>query len=323
VRALFFGTPQIAVPALEALVEIADVVGVVCQPDRPAGRGMKLRAPPVKLRAEQLGLEVLQPTKVRTADFAAWVAQRDATVALVIAYGRILPEAVLRAAERGCMNLHASLLPRLRGASPISWAIVRGETETGVSLMQMDAGMDSGPVYTRHRIAIDPEETAGELSERLGQLAAQVVRADLVAAVAGKLLAEPQDPSQASHAPPMRKDQGRIDWTQSAQAVHDHVRGMNPWPGAFAQLRGRAVKILRTRVHVGQPQGAEAGTVIIADTGGLFVATGSGVLQVQTLQFEGRKALGAREVIAGRSVRAGEVFEGPDPLSGGSNQTDG
>lgn len=184
-RAIFFGTPDIAVPSLEALREVAEVVAVVCQPDRPAGRGLELRAPPVKERALALGFEVVQPEKVKTPEFAAWVEARKADVALVIAYGRILPKAVLEGPRRGCMNLHASLLPRYRGAAPIQWAIVRGETETGVCLMQMDEGMDTGPVFTRRAIPIGRDETAGELGGRLGRLAAELVREDLPRAVAG------------------------------------------------------------------------------------------------------------------------------------------
>jgi methionyl-tRNA formyltransferase len=160
-RALFFGTPEIAVPALEALHQIAEVVGVVCQPDRPAGRGLALHAPPVKTRAVELGLEVAQPRKVRTPELATWVAERQADVAVVMAYGRILPPAVLAATAKGFVNLHASLLPRYRGAAPIQWALVCGETETGISLMQMDEGCDTGPVYSRHRIPITTDVTAG------------------------------------------------------------------------------------------------------------------------------------------------------------------
>ena len=162
-RALFFGTPDIAVPALDALCDVAEVVGVVCQPDRPAGRGMKLRAPPVKARALEHGLEVQQPTRIKKGDFPAWIESKQADVALVIAYGRILPARLLDAPRRGCMNLHASLLPKHRGAAPINWAIAGGETKTGISLMQMDEGCDTGPVFSRHAIPIGADETAGEL----------------------------------------------------------------------------------------------------------------------------------------------------------------
>src|SRR6185503_5571194 len=184
-RAIFFGTPEIAVPSLRALATVADVAAVVCQPDRPAGRGLKLHAPAVKLAAADLGIPVAQPTKIRTPDFLAWLAEQRADVAVVLAYGRILPAPVLTATARGCLNLHASILPRYRGAAPINWAIVRGETETGMSLMQMDEGLDTGPVFAVHRVPIGEDETAGELAVRLGALAADVVRADVPRVVRG------------------------------------------------------------------------------------------------------------------------------------------
>jgi methionyl-tRNA formyltransferase len=174
-RALFFGTPDIAVPSLRALATVADIVAVVCQPDRPAGRGLKLQAPAVKQAAVELGLPVMQPSKIRTPEFLAWITDRRADVALVLAYGRILPPTVLKAPVCGCLNLHASILPRYRGAAPINWAIVRGETETGMSLMQMDEGLDTGPVFTVRRVPIGENETAGELGVRLGALAADLV----------------------------------------------------------------------------------------------------------------------------------------------------
>jgi len=308
VRALFFGTPEIAVPALEALHEVAQVVCVVTQPDRPAGRGLDLKPPPVKTRALELGMQVLQPTKVRTPDFARWVASMQARVALVIAYGRILPQAVLDAPERGCMNLHASLLPKYRGASPITWAVVNGERETGISLMQMDAGMDTGPVYSMHSLPIGPEENAGEVAARLAMLAAQVVRSDLQRAIEGELAAVAQDADAATHAPILAKDHGRIDWQRPAQSIHDHVRGMQPWPGAFTRVRGKTLKVLRSRVRLGDRPACEPGTVLVADGGGIAVACGEGALELVRVQLEGRKALDSREFVSGRGLSAGEVL---------------
>lgn len=307
-RALFFGTPEIAVPALEALHEVAEIAAVVSQPDRPAGRGLALRPPPVKQRALELGLEVHQPTKVRTPDFAEWVASKQADVALVMAYGRILTQQVLEAPARGCMNLHASLLPQYRGASPITWAIVHGETETGISLMQMDAGLDTGPVYSMHRLTIQSEETAGELSERLSRLAAEVVRKDLAAAVERRLVAQPQDAGKATHAPILSREHGRMDWGRSARSLHDHVRGMQPWPGSWTRVHGKLMKVLRARVRSEEGQESVPGTVLVADAGGLVVACGAGALEVLQVQLEGRKAMGAREFVAGRGVRQGEVL---------------
>jgi len=181
-RAVFFGTPQVAVPALRALTQVAEVTAVVCQPDRPSGRGLKVSAPPIKEAALELGLSVHQPTKVRNGELAQWLRDQRADVALVMAYGRILPSEVLSAPRRGAMNLHASLLPGYRGAAPINWVIVNGEPQSGISLMQMDEGLDTGPVYARHVLGLTETETAGTLAERIATLAAHVVRADLAAA---------------------------------------------------------------------------------------------------------------------------------------------
>ncbi len=307
-RALFFGTPAIAVPSLEALHEVATVAGVVCQPDRPAGRGLVLTPPPVKVRALELGLPVVQPAKVRTPDFAAWVREADADVALVIAYGRILPPAVLAGPRRGCLNLHASILPKYRGAAPITWAVVRGETETGISLMAMDEGMDTGPVLTVHRIPIGPETTADELGVALGALAATVVRADLARAARGEIAASPQDHAAATTAPLLDKEHGRIRWADAAGAVHDHVRGMTSWPGAFTALQGKTLKVLESRVGSTEGEVAPPGTVVAAGKQGVEVACGAGTLRVLRAQAEGRKALGAAELVAGRTLAAGMVL---------------
>jgi methionyl-tRNA formyltransferase len=310
VRALFFGTPAIAVPSLEALHAVADVVGVVCQPDRPAGRGLELAPPPVKVRALELGLPVVQPAKVRTPEFAAWVRDAGADVALVIAYGRILPPAVLEAPRRGCLNLHASILPKYRGAAPITWAIVRGETETGISLMQMDEGMDTGPVFSIHTASIGPETTAGELNATLGALAADVVRADLARAVAGELVVEAQDHAGATMAPILEKEQGRIPWALPVRAVHDHVRGMTPWPGAFTTAQGKTLKVLESRVGEVEGIAGAPGAVVVAGKQGIEVACGAGTLRILRGQLEGRKPLGAAELVGGRAVVAGMALGG-------------
>ncbi len=309
-RALFFGTPAIAVPSLDALHGIAEVVAVVCQPDRPSGRGLEVKPPPVKARALELGLPVVQPAKIRTPDFAAWVRDAGADVALVIAYGRILPPAVLEAPRRGCLNLHASILPAYRGAAPITWAIVRGETETGVSLMAMDEGMDTGPVLSIHRVPIGAETTADELAITLGALAAAVVRADVARAVAGELAATPQDHAAATTAPLLDKQHGRIPWSLPARSVHDHVRGMTAWPGAFTTAAGKTLKVLESRVGTAGGEAGPPGTVVVANKLGIDVACGDGTLRILRAQVEGRKALGAAELAGGRAVTAGMVLGG-------------
>jgi methionyl-tRNA formyltransferase len=307
-RALFFGTPAIAVPSLDALASVAEIVGVVCQPDRPAGRGLALKAPPVKERALALGLPVHQPAKIRTPEFAAFVRDAQVDVALVIAYGRILPPAVLEAPRRGCVNLHASILPKYRGAAPITWCVVHGEAETGISLMQMDEGMDTGPVYAIHRLAIGAETTADELGVALGALAADVVRADLARVVNGEVPATPQDHAAATMAPMLEKDHGRIAWDRPAAAVHDHVRGMTSWPGAFTTAQGKTLKILESRVGAAEGSAGAPGTVVTAGKQGLEVACGAGTLRILRAQAEGRKPLGAAELVGGRTLTAGMLL---------------
>lgn len=307
-RAVFFGTPQIAVPALRALTEVAEVAAVVCQPDRPSGRGLKVTPPPVKEAATELGLDVHQPTKVRTGELATWLREKHADVALVMAYGRILPGDVLSAARRGAMNLHASLLPKYRGAAPINWAIIRGETETGVSLMQMDEGLDTGPVYSRHALPISATETGGSLTERIANLAAQVVRSDLAAAVEGRLQAEPQDEALATHAPLIEREHLRIDWARPALDIARLVRGMSPRPGAFTLVSDKTLRVLDARPEAGpMPPGAVPGTVSVLGKRAL-VATGAGTIELLVAQAEGKKALPALDLINGRVLIEGAVL---------------
>ncbi|MFT3770554.1 MAG: methionyl-tRNA formyltransferase [Minicystis sp.] len=309
-RALFFGTPAIAVPSLDALHGIAEIAGVVCQPDKPAGRGLELKPPPVKVRALELGLPVVQPAKVRTPEFAQWAREANADVALVIAYGRILPPAILEAPRRGCINLHASILPKYRGAAPITWAVVNGEAETGIALMQMDEGMDTGPVFTVHRTPIGPEMTADELAVALGKLAAEVVKADLARVVAGEIAVTPQDHAAATMAPMLEKEHGRIAWDRPARAVHDHVRGMTSWPGAFTTAQGKTLKVLEGRIGEETGTAGPPGTVVKAGKQGIEVACGAGTLRVLRAQAEGRKPLGAAELVGGRTIVAGMVLGG-------------
>jgi methionyl-tRNA formyltransferase len=308
-RAVFFGTPEIAVPALVALNEIATVSAVVCQPDRPAGRGLELKPPAVKQKALELGLPVEQPTKVRTAEFAAWLKDQSADVAVVMAYGRILPPAVLAAPRRGCLNLHASILPKYRGAAPITWAIVEGETITGVSLMQMDEGMDTGAVFVAREVAIGPDDTAGDLAVALAACAAEVVRRDIPGAVAGTITATPQDESRATHARLLEKTDGRVRWDQPAQRVHDHVRGMSPWPGAFTTAAGKTLKVLETRIAEGDA-GAPPGTVVVAKKDRIEVACAEGRVAVRRAQLEGKKPLRAADLTSGRVLVEGATLGG-------------
>jgi methionyl-tRNA formyltransferase len=304
-RTVFFGTPEIALPALRALAETSELVAVVCQPDRPAGRGLSLQAPAVKRVAESLGIEVHQPVRVKTGNLDAWLRERSPDVAVVLAYGRILPKAVLDAPRRGCMNLHASLLPRWRGAAPIEHAILAGDVETGISLMQMDEGLDTGPVYAMRRIPIGAEETAGELALRMAELAAVVVREDLPRAVSGELRAVPQHEG-ATHAPPIRAEDAGVDWSEPAPAIARRVRAMTPKPGAHTRVRDKLLRLHAVRPSP-DPAPGPPGSVSVQG-GAIRVATGQGSLEILRAQLEGRRALDARDLVNGRALVAGDVL---------------
>lgn len=308
-RAIFFGTPQLAVPSLEAVHAMADIALVVCQPDRPAGRGMRLRSPPVKVRALELGLEVMQPKRVKRPAFAESLRALGADVAVVVAYGRILPRAVLDSPRTGCVNVHASILPRWRGAGPIQWAIVHGDERTGVCLMQMDEGMDTGPVIACDETAIRTDETAGDLGQRLAQMGAALLTRELPRWVDGEVEPTPQDGAKATMAPLLTKDDGRLDWSASAKAVHDRVRGMSPWPGAFTTIAGGAI----LKVHRGKPApgAGDPGVVLGADADGVVIACGVGAFAITRLQLAGRKPLDAKSFLDGRAVEPGSRWGEP------------
>jgi methionyl-tRNA formyltransferase len=308
VRTVFFGTPEIAVPALRALARTTDLVGVVCQPDRPAGRGLELTEPAVKRAARELGIDVHQPVKVKTGNLDAWLKERNADVAVVLAYGRILPKAVLDAPRRGCMNLHASLLPAYRGAAPIQWAIIRGETETGIALMQMDEGLDTGPVYAERRIPIAPEDDAGSLTTKLGELAPVIIEEDLPRAVAGELPLVRQNESLATFAPPLSREDGLLNFVEPARDVVNRVRGLTPRPGAHTTIGGRAIKILGVRLAPEGGPAAAPGSVVRADKGGLWVAAGSGAVEILTAQLTGKKPATGRDLVNGRVLKLGDVL---------------
>lgn len=307
-RAIFFGTPEFAVPSLEALLDVADVPLVVTQPDRRSGRGMKQKAPPVKELALSRGLSVLQPTKVRDGVLASRIRDEQVDVAVVIAYGRILPRAVLEAPRLGCVNLHASLLPKWRGAAPIQWAATHGDPVTGVCLMQMDEGMDTGPVLARCEMPIGGDETAGELSVRLSAAASELLRDQLPRFLRGELTAVAQDHDQATMAPLLQKSDGLLSFDVSARAVHDRVRGMSPWPGAHTSLGGRRVKVHRTEITTEEGSHGAPGTVVVADKGGIGLACASGIVSLKELQLDGKRRVDAQAFLAGIPLEPGTLF---------------
>jgi methionyl-tRNA formyltransferase len=311
VRVVFMGSPEFAVPCLRALHTHHEVALVVSQPDKPAGRGGQLTAPAVKLAAQALGLPVIQPRSAKTGELRDALVGSGAELVVVVAYGKILPRAVLEALPRGCINVHTSLLPAYRGAAPVQWAVIHGERETGVSIMQLDEGMDTGPVFLERRVAIDPDETAGELLDRLAPIGAQALLDAIAAIAAGSAHAVAQGHAGASYAPMLVKADGAIDFGQPAAAVAARIRGVDPWPGAQAILRGQIVKLFRARPAPGPT--AAPGTVLAISAAGAQVACGDGAVVIRELQVAGRKRMAAAQFAAGRGIAVGDVLGRPEP----------
>jgi methionyl-tRNA formyltransferase len=310
-RSVFFGTPAFAVPSLLALHELTRVVGVVCQPDRRAGRGMKLREPPVKEAANALGVPVYQPVRVRDGELEAWLTELDVDVAVVAAYGRILPPHVLSAPKQGCVNLHASILPAYRGAAPIQWALMHGESETGISLMQMNEGLDTGAVYAVRRCTITTDMDSGRLTDELAALAADVVRNELMSVLDGRLVALPQDERLATYAPPITREHQVIDWSRASHEIVNQVRALAPVPGAFTLVGERRLKLLELGIG-STSDGRSPGLVLEAASGAVEVACGVGSVELRRVQAEGRTAQTGRDLLNGRFIQAGQRLGQPD-----------
>lgn len=300
------GTPEFAVPSLEALINAGhEVAAVVTQPDKPGGRGRKLTAPPVKEAALRHGIHVLQPPKIRTDEFLEELKLIAPELICVTAYGKILPGAVLDLPPHGCVNVHASLLPKYRGAAPVNWAIVRGEEVTGVTTMQMDEAMDTGDMLQRREAAIDDEDTGETLSAKLSVVGAELLTETIGLLVNGGLAPEKQDDSAATYAPILKKEDGFVDWRKPSREIRNLVRGMLPWPGAYTHLGGKLIKIYRADIAEGS---GNPGTVIESGGGVLRIACGEGALDLTELQIEGGKRLDVRAFLAGRKIEAGTVL---------------
>jgi methionyl-tRNA formyltransferase len=305
-KLVFMGTPQFAVQPLRALAATGhEIIGVVTRIDKPAGRGRVLASPPVKQAALEMGLAVFQPRRVREPEFIATLRELNPEVIVVAAYGQILPKEILVLPRFGCINVHASLLPLYRGAAPINWAIIRGETETGITIMQMDEGMDTGPVLMKESMPIDPGDTAGTLTERLSVLGAKLIAAALPQIEAGKLSPQAQDSSRATMAPLLKKEQGLIDWTLSADEIRNRIRGLSPWPGAYCFLDNKMVKIIESETR---PGSGEPGALFERDKNTLEAGTGRGLLRIVSIQPEGKKPMTAGEFLRGHRGIAGKKF---------------
>jgi len=289
-RVIFMGTPEFSVPVLEALHSAHEVVCVYCQPPRPAGRGKKDRPSPVQARAEDLGLPVRHPVSLKDPQAQAAFAALDAEVAVVVAYGLILPQAVLDAPRRGCLNIHASLLPRWRGAAPIHRAIMAGDAETGVAIMRMEAGLDTGPVLLEARTPIGAEETTAELHDRLSAMGAELIVEALARLDA--LTPVPQAAAGVTYAQKIDKAEARIDWSRPAAEVDRQIRGLSPFPGAWTEIAGERVKLLRSRIAKGHGQPGEV-------LSGFTVACGEGAVTVLQAQREGKRPMPTDELLRG------------------------
>ncbi len=303
------GTPEFAVPTLELLHSRKhSLAGVFTQPDRPSGRGQNPAAPPVKQAALRLGLPVHQPEKIRTPEVLELLRSLAPEAIVVVGYGKILPQTILDIPRYGCFNLHASLLPKYRGAAPINWALICGETATGVTTMRMDAGMDTGPILLQQEVEIAPEDDALTLSQKLAALGAPLMAETLRRIEAGDLAPKPQDHSQATLAPMLKKEDGLVDWNSPAGDIVNRVRGLAPWPGAYTRFRGALLHIWKAR-SVGDWELAEQepGTLLVRGRR-LLVTCGAGMLEPLEVQLEGKRRLSAADFLNGARIQPGETF---------------
>lgn len=316
-RLVFMGTPAFAVPTLHALLNSEfTVAGVVCQPDRPSGRGKKIQIGPVKALAMAKGIPVVQPEKMKDPAFLGKLQTWKPEAIVVAAFGRILPETILDLPPKGCLNVHGSLLPKYRGAAPIQWALIRGETETGITIMLMDKGMDTGPILRQEAISIGPDETAEELSGRMAQLGGALLVPSLREWLAGIITPYPQEESEATLAPLLKKEDGVIQWNRPADSIANHIRGLTPWPGAFTFFHQERWVIWKAKVadleagvsHQGHKHLPVPGEITAVDKQGLYVQTGQGQLHIMEIQPENKKRMKIVDYVSGHRLEPGMSF---------------
>lgn len=299
------GTPEFAVPSLEALLRSGDqVVGVVTQPDRPKGRGHQLVAPPVKLVAERAGIPILQPLKIRTPEFLQALSAWQPDLIAVTAFGRILHTPILSLPPMGCVNVHGSLLPKYRGAAPVQWAVINGETETGITTMVMDEGMDTGPMLLQEKLEILPDDTAGTLAPRLAELGGGLLVDTIAQLKAGTLVPKRQDDEQATMAPLLKKEDGLIDWTMNATSLANRVRGLSSWPGAYTFFGEERWNIWKVVSIMGAAT-ERPGTIVTVNKQVILVATGEGILEIHEIQTANSKRMSVVQFLAGHRVTVG------------------
>lgn len=307
-RIVFMGTPAFAEVVLQALLSGPDeVAAVVCQPDRPSGRGKKLRQPPVKLLAEKHSIPVLQPEGIRGEGFLLQLEALRPDVLVVAAYGKILPQGVLDLPPGGAINVHGSLLPKYRGAAPIQWALINGEQETGVTIMEMDAGMDTGAILLPASLPITDQDTAGSLFDKVAALGGKALLEALELFKEDRLPPIIQDDTLATEAPMLRKEDGHLDWSQKGSRLHCLIRGLDPWPSAYTFLDSKRYRLFTPTLVVGEVS-EEPGTIVRADKQGILIATGENYLLISQVQPEGKKRMDVASLLCGTSLTAGQRF---------------
>ena len=307
-KIIFMGTPDFSVGTFEALIEAGhEIVLAVTQPDKPKGRGEKVQYPPVKEAALKRQIPVFQPKRVRAPECIEELRKYDADIMVVIAFGQILPKEILEMTPYGCVNVHASLLPKYRGAAPIQWAVINGERVSGVTTMQMDEGLDTGDMLMKTEIVLDEKETGGSLHDKLARAGAGLCVQTLEALKDGTVVREPQGESTTEYARMLDKGMGRIDWSKDAKSIECLIRGLNPWPSAYTEWNGRTMKIWEADV-ADIDEGREPGTVIRVEKDGFCVQTGRGSLKVRSLQIPGKKRMDAGAFLRGYQVDAGTVL---------------
>jgi methionyl-tRNA formyltransferase len=320
-RVVFFGTPEFALPSLRALVAHPEIQleAVVTQPDRPRGRGQQISTSAVKDFALDAGIYLYQPEKIRDESVVTFFRQMKPDAVIIIAYGQKIPQSLLEIPQLGWINLHGSLLPKYRGAAPINWAIANGETRTGVTTMQVDATMDTGPIMLQHEIQIGPDETAPELARRMAEAGAPLVIDSLLRFDRGEISPRPQDNALASQAPMLKKEFGNLDWSLPAAQLYNRIRGFDPWPGAYTHFRGQMCRVWARPVNRDAPQqllqSAMTPGLLQTNADELYIACGESTwLRIETIQLEGKKRITAKEFANGTRLTSGEVFT-PSPVT--------
>lgn len=307
-KVIFMGTPDFSVGILEKIIEAGhEVTLVVTQPDKPKGRGNTMQFPPVKECALAHGLEVFQPVKIRDTQNIEFLRKKEADIFIVAAFGQILPKTILDMPRYGCVNVHASLLPKYRGASPIQWAVINGDEISGVTTMRMDVGVDTGDMIAKKELRLAPDETGGSLFDRLAQLGAELCVQTMDMIEAGTAVYTPQNHEIATHTSMIRKELGAIDWSKPAEEIERLIRGLNPWPSAYTRLEGKSFKIWRAKV-LDESQEYEPGCILVRNQKELIVQTGCGLLQLLEVQLEGKKRMEADAFLRGYSIETGTFF---------------